>query len=50
MNEVLQLKGSFKSGKYKGNVGAPSLPKGQKVKAEHVKRLGEQLVEIEKFW
>lgn len=50
MNEVLQLKGSFKSGKYKGNVGAPSLPKGQKVKAEHVKRLAEQLVEIEKFW
>lgn len=50
MNEILQLKGSFKSGKYKGNVGAPSLPKGQKVKAEHVKRLAEQLIEIEKFW
>lgn len=50
MNEVLQLKGSFKSGKYKGNVGAPSLPKGQKVSAEHIKKLIVQLIEIETFW
>ncbi len=50
MNEVLQLKGTFESGKNKGNVGAPSLPKGQKVDAEHVKQLAEQLREIEQFW
>lgn len=50
MNDVLQLKGSFKSGKYKGFVGAPSLPTGQKVTAEHVGKLCAQLKEIEDFW
>lgn len=50
MNDVLQLKGSFKSGKYKGFVGAPSLPIGQRVTSEHVKKLGAQLIEIEEFW
>lgn len=50
MNEVLELKGSFKSGKYKGNVGAPSLPTGQKVTSKHIRKLVAQLVEIEDFW
>ena len=50
MNDVLQLKGSFKSGKYKGFVGAPSLPNGQKVTSEHIKQLVAQLIIIEEFW
>ena len=49
MNEILQLKGTFESSKFKGR-GAASLPKGQKVEVLHIRSLISQLVEIEKFW
>ena len=49
MNEILQLKGTFESSKFKGG-GAASLPKGQKVEVLHIRSLISQLVEIEKFW
>ena len=49
MNEILQLKGTFESSKFKGG-GAASLPKGQKVAVLHIRSLISQLVEIEKFW
>lgn len=50
MNEVLQLKGTFKSDKYRGMVGAAGLPVGQKVEVKHIKSLTKQLKEILIFW
>lgn len=50
MNEILQLKGTFESAKNKGTVGAPSLPKGQKVEVHHIRSLISQLVEIKNYW
>ena len=48
MNEILQLKGTFESSKFKGR-GAASLPKGQKVEVLHIRSLISQLLKLKNF-
>lgn len=50
MNDVLELKGTFEPGTFKGRVGAPSLPKGTTVNVTHINNLLEQLNEINDIW
>lgn len=50
MNNVLQLKGPFQGRKHPRAVVIPTLPKGDEVSVEHLKRLTQQLEDILKFW
>lgn len=50
MNEIVELKGTFDAGRFKGRVGAPSLPKEKKVSLEHINTLIEELNVIYKKW
>lgn len=50
MNNILQLKGQFQKRKAPGGFGPVNLPKGQKVSAEHVMKLEQQLKDIIIYW
>lgn len=50
MNNVLELKGRFETGRYKGRVGAPMLSGDKIVNADHLDELANQLMEISSYW
>lgn len=50
MNPMLQLKGQFEYKKNNSKPGAKNIPKGQKVKSEHLSNLIDQLKSIGDFW
>ncbi len=49
MNDLLQLKGQFQYGKANAP-GAPELPRGQHVTAEHLRELADNLRGIKRYW
>lgn len=50
MNNVLELKGRFEAGRFKGRIGAPSLTGEKTVNAEHLENLAVQLKSVLNHW
>jgi hypothetical protein len=52
VNDVLQLRGTFQQRPSSGRPGSPNLPKkkGQSVGSAHLKKLAEQLKELDSYW
>ena len=50
MNNVLELKGRFEAGSFKGRIGAPSLTREKTVNAEHLENLAVQLKSVLNHW
>lgn len=50
MNDLLRLKGSFDSASSTASGGRPSIPKGQRVNAEHLLSLANDIHSVAAFW
>ncbi|MFA5006599.1 MAG: S8 family peptidase [Candidatus Izemoplasmatales bacterium] len=50
MNDILQLKGPFESRKNPNRPAAPTLPSNQSVCSNHIRKLGQDLLDIAAFW